>query len=214
MLRCSPLAAFASSRRAPVAPCTHAPVAPAAPTAPIAPAAPEFRFHAHHSRRLFSHRRTGWGSARARRCRRRRGVARQPHSADRYDRLWKIFTGGDRSFVEPRPLLARVRDDLRRVGNDAGISREGQDLPRVRSLSTAERARPGRHQGARSTERVPAALGTRRRSARCRSTRSTSDSRRRRTTFDAVRERTAEPRGRPSAHQRRVFLGGGAEISR
>ena len=31
--------------------------------------------------------------------------------------------------------------------------------------------------------------------------------------LDGVRERTAEPEGRPAAHQRRVFLGGGGEIS-
>ena len=116
------------------------------------PAPPQIRFRPHHARGLFPQRWT-----------RRRSDQRSTPSSpkgqwpgSRHSARSTRPTSGntifevDRPYVESRPLFARVCVDLRRVGNDAGVSRDEPHLPRVAAISTAGRAGSRRHQETRS----------------------------------------------------------------
>ena len=137
-------------------------VAPVAPIAPAAPIAPDFtrtmRVDYFHSGG------PGGETLQLDAVSSEGPWAGQPDTADRRDGSRKIPLRGRRSRVESRHLLARVCVDLRRMGNDAGISHHRSHLSRVDPIPVAGRAGSRRHQQARPPEQVRAAVGIRGRS--------------------------------------------------
>ena len=160
----------------------------------------QLRFHAHPARRLFPHRRPGWGSAEARCRQSRRRVARQPDSARRPDRSRQVLLRGRSIPSSNRVLYSR---------GFASIYGEWETTPEFRTTNRTF------HESVRfpwpdapvrvaikkrdRAERVRAALGRRGRSAVAASPRAGPRPDGPWTRLHAVRERTAEPQGRPAA---------------
>ena len=98
-------------------------------------------FDRNHARRLLSHRRTEVGrDVRARSRRQRRRVARQPHAARRCHQSRPVPVRGARRGERRGALLARLRVDLRRVGDDERGAEDASHVPRVACASRGRRA--------------------------------------------------------------------------
>ena len=84
--------------------------------------------------------------------------AGQPDAPRRRHEPRDVLLRGPRPGDEPRPLLARLFVDLRRVGDDGRAEEDRAHLPRVAALPVAEGARAGRPVAARRREPLPASL--------------------------------------------------------